>query len=322
MIAFFWLLVVVTALSVPLWFRAIGWRAPPIVLVTAVVLTLGSFPSLQALKLQQLTLLVAGLLSGGMALLVGGQLFAAGAMLAVASIKPQLVVPITACLLLWALSDWRRRQRFVWGFAGTMAVLFAGSEVLLPGWFGNFLVAMRDYRNYAGRMSMLDVLLTPWWGRILTVLIVAAVAAICWRFRDRPAGSRAFSLVTSLVLATTVIIIPMFAPYNFILLLPALLVLVENRPVLWARGMTSRAGFLLAVIAVAWPWVTAIALGFASLFLSPEMVEQWWWLPLYTCAKTPMPIVCLIPLSILAIAMWQEHETTVLQAAPQTGMVA
>ena len=114
--------------------------ALPILLVTAVVLTLGSFPTLQALKLQQLTLLVAGLLSGGMALLVAGHLFAAGAMLAVASIKPQLVVPITACLLLWALSDWRRRQGFVWGFASTMA--FAGSpdpNFCCPGGLGTSL---------------------------------------------------------------------------------------------------------------------------------------------------------------------------------------
>jgi hypothetical protein len=114
----------------------------------------------------------------------------------------------------------------------------------------------------------------------------------------------------------------MFAPYNFILLLPALLVLVENWRVLWARGLISRAGFLLGVIAVAWPWVTAIGLGIASLILAPQTVERWWWLPLYTCAKIPMPIVCLIPLSILLIAMWQEHETRVLEAAPQAGMVA
>jgi hypothetical protein len=131
-----------------------------------------------------------------------------------------------------------------------------------------------------------------------------------------------FSLVTALVLAITVIIIPMFAPYNFILLLPALLVLVENWSLLWARGLISRAGFLLAGIAVAWPWLTAICLGFASLFLSPETVQQWWWLPLYTCAKIPMPIVCLIPLCILMIAMWREHETRVLEVAPRSGMVA
>jgi hypothetical protein len=322
MIAFFWLLVAVTALSVPLWFRAIGWRPRPVLLVIAIVLTLGSFPSLQAMKLQQLTLLVAALLSGAMALLVSGHLFAAGAMLAVASIKPQLVVPITACLLLWALSDWRRRQRFAWGFGSTMALLFAGSEVLLPGWFGNFLSAMRDYRNYAGRMSMLDVLLTPWWGRILTVFIVAAVGAICWRFRAEPAGSRVFSLVTTLVLAVTVIIIPMFAPYNYVLLLPGLLVLAENWSVLWTRNVIARAGCLLVAIAVAWPWVASMGLTLASLFLTPESVQRWWWLPLYTTAKMPMPIVCLIPLSMLVISLWQDDGRALLEPAPQNGMVA
>ncbi|HST10953.1 MAG TPA: hypothetical protein VLL05_11295, partial [Terriglobales bacterium] len=39
-VVFLWLLVAVTALSVPLWFRAIGWRAQPILLLTAIVLTL------------------------------------------------------------------------------------------------------------------------------------------------------------------------------------------------------------------------------------------------------------------------------------------
>jgi hypothetical protein len=322
MSVFLWLLVLLTALSVPLWIRAIGWRPGGLLLLTAVLLTLGSFPAMQGLKLQQLTLLVAALISGALALLVSGHLLAAGALLAVASIKPQLVVPITACLLLWTVSDWRRRQRFAWGFGSSMALLFAGSEVLLPGWFGNFLSAMREYRNYAGRMSMLDVLLTPWGGRILTVLIVAAVGAICWRFRMEPAGSRVFSLVTALVLAVTVIIIPMFAPYNYVLLLPGLLVLAENWSALWKRNVIARSGCLLVAVAVAWPWFASIGLTLASLFLSPESVQRWWWLPLYTTAKMPMPIVCLIPLSMLVISLWQDDETALREPAPQTGMVA
>jgi Glycosyltransferase family 87 len=321
-IVFSWLLVIVTAVSVPFWFRAIAWRPQSLQLLTAVVLTLGSFPAMQGLKLQQLTLVVAALMSGAMALLVSGHLFAAGAMLAVATIKPQLLVPITACLLLWAVSDWRQRQRFVWGFGMTMALLFAGSELLLPGWFGNFLSAMRDYRNYAGRMSMLDVLLTPWWGRILTVLIVAAAGALCWRYREQAAGSRTFSLVMAVVLAVTVIIIPMFAPYNYILLLPGLLVLADNWLLLWNRSAISRAGCILGVVAVSWPWIASIGLSAASLFLAPETVQEWWWLPLYTSAKMPMPIVCLIPLSILLIVVWKEHETAAFESATETGLVA
>jgi hypothetical protein len=320
-IVFFWLLVVVTAGSVPLWLRAIGWRAPPVQLLTAVVLTLGSFPALQGLKLQQLTLIVAALISSAMAFLVTGHLLAAGAMLALASIKPQLVAPITACLLLWAASNLRQRQRFVWGFGITMTLLFGGSEVLLPGWIGSFFSAMRDYRNYAGRMSMLDVLLTPWWGRVLTVLIVAAVGGLCWRYREQATGSRMLSLVMALVLAVTAIIIPMFAPYNYILLLPSLLMLADNWLLLWNRSAASRAGCILGVVAVSWPWIASIGLSAASLFLAPEVVQEWWWLPLYTSAKMPMPIVCLIPLSILLIVFWQEREITAVKSATEAGMV-
>jgi hypothetical protein len=321
-LVFQWLLVIVTVASVPLWFRAIGWRAPPVVLLTAIALTLGSFPALQGLKLQQLSLLVAALISAAMALLVSGRLFTAGTTLAAASIKPQLVLPIVACLFLWALSDWRRRQGLVWGFGGSMVLLFMGSEVLLPGWFGKFLAAAHDYRNYAGGMSMLDVLLTPWWGRMLTAILVATVAAICWRFREEGGGSRMFMLVNALVLAVTVIIIPMFAPYNYILLLPSLLLLVENWSLLWKRGVMARAGCLLGAVAVAWPWVAAIGLTIASLLLSPETVQQTWWLPLYTTAKIPMPIVSLIPLSLLLIAAGEERAATVVDSVPRTGMVA
>jgi hypothetical protein len=320
-IVFQWFLVIVTAASVPLWFRAIGWRARPILQVSVIVLALGSFPVLQALKLQQLTLIVAALISVAMALLVSGNLFSAGTLLAVASIKPQLVVPITGFLLLWAVSDWRRRQRFVWGLGLTLACLFGGGEILLPGWFGKFLSAAHDYQNYAGGMSMLDVLLTMWWGRILTVILIAGVAVVGWRLRKEPAGSRMFSLLIALVLAVTVIIIPMFAPYNYILVLPSLLLLGESWSRLWTRDVYARAGCVLTAAAVAWPWVAAIGLSVAAMVLSPETVQQSWWLPLYTSAKIPLPIVCLIPLSILMVSTLQA-KAPVLEPERPTGLVA
>lgn len=321
-VGFQWLLVILTAASVPLWFRAIGWRARPLLLCTVVALVLGSFPASQALKLQQLTLLVAAMISAAMALFVSGKLFSAGVLLAVASIKPQLVVPIAAWLLLWAVFDWHRRQRFAWGFGFTLACLFAGAEILLRGWFGKFLAAARDYQSYAGSMSMLDVLLTPWWGRVLTVVLIAGVAAVAWRFRREQPGSHAFSLLIALVLAVTVIIIPMFAPYNYVLVLPSLLLVCQNWLQLWERDVIARIGCLLTVAVVAWPWVAALGLTAASAFLPAEIVQQQWWRPLYTSAKMPMPIVCLIPLSILLAARWQQKQSPLLEREERTGLVA
>jgi len=321
-VGFQWLLVILTAASVPLWFRAIGWRARPLLLCTAVALVLGSFPTLQALKLQQLTLLVAAIISAAMALFARGHLFSAGVLLAVASIKPQLVVPLTACLMLWVVCDWRSRKRFVWGFGLTLACLFAGAEILLPGWFSKFLVAAHQYQNYAGGLSMLDVLLTPWWGRILTVVMIAGVATVAWRYRMEQSGSHAFSLLITLVLAVTVVIIPMFAPYNYVLVLPSLLLVCQNWSQLWKRDVVARIGCVLTVAVVAWPWVAALGLTAASAFLPAETVRQHWWRPLYTTAKIPMPIVCLIPLSILLAANWQQKQSPVLETEERTGLVA
>ena len=321
-LVFQWFLVIVTAASVPLWFRGIGWRVRPMLLFAVIALTLGSFPAVQALRLQQLTLLVAAVISLAMAMLANGYLFTAGALLAVASIKPQLVVPLAACLLLWAVCDWRERGRFVWGLGLTLACLFGGGEILLRGWFSRFLSAAHDYQNYAGSMSILDVLLTPRWGRILMLVLIFGVAALVWRFRKEPAGSGMFSLLIALVLAVTVIIIPMFAPYNYVLMLPALLLLGENWSRLWERDVFARAGCMLTAAVVAWPWLAAFGLNVASIFLSPETVQQYWWLPLYTSAKIPLPIVCLIPLSRLMVSTWQANRAAVPEPDRHPGLVA
>jgi hypothetical protein len=51
-------------------------------------------------------------------------------------------------------------------------------------------------------------------------------------------------------------------------------------------------------------------------------VQQYWRLPLYTSAKIPLPIVCLIPLSILMVSTWQESEAPALEPEQRTGLVA
>ena len=102
---FRWSLLFLTAVSVLLWLRVLRWRPRPLAAAGMLVLTLGSFAVVQGIKLQQLSLLVGGLLALGVALLSSGQLVAAGAVLAVAMIKPQLAVPLAGWLLLWALGQ-------------------------------------------------------------------------------------------------------------------------------------------------------------------------------------------------------------------------
>src|SRR5579862_9857352 len=125
---FKWVFVWLTLLSIPLWLRVVSWRPPLLVVAILTILAFGSFAVVQGIKLQQLSLVVNGIMAGSAAALVTGYFSLAGFLLALATFKPQLALPMAAWLMLWAVSDWRRRQKFVWSFVLTMAALLAASE--------------------------------------------------------------------------------------------------------------------------------------------------------------------------------------------------
>jgi hypothetical protein len=285
---FLWLLILITAASVPLWLRALGWRVSGPVMILWVVLTLGWLPTIQGFKLQQLTLLVAGLLAGSLGAVAAGHLVLAGVLLAVASIKPQLVALPAAMLLIWSLGDWRQRQRLVWGFGGTMLVLFAGGEFLLPGWPAKFRAASAAYWQYTGGgKSVLDIELTPTPGRVVAALLVAALFYFAWRLRRAETGSADFGWLMALTMATTILVIPMVAPYNQVLLLPALMVLARAIPPLRRTSRPSRLLVLLTAASVFWPWLIALFSLAALPFLPATMVEKAWSVPWYTTFFVP-----------------------------------
>ena len=289
---FRWLLVIVTGATVILWPRVLRWRAPATTAAITVILTLGSYQAAQGIKLQQLTLLVSGLVAGCIALLSAGYLWLAGVLLAIATIKPQLTAPLACWLLLWAASSWKARQRFAWGFVLTMALLVAGGQLVLPGWIGRFRVALAAYRQYTGG-SLLKALTGVHWSAGIAGLLVLLTAVLCWRMRREPEESESFGLCLAVVLANTVVIIPMFAPYNQLLLLPGVLLALQH----WKELQSSLPGRVISGIAVAvigWQWLATAGLMFASLFLPSATLQRAWTLPLYTTPVTPLVVLALL----------------------------
>src|ERR1700758_1603803 len=157
---FSWFLAGLTVASVWMWLYAVRWKPACLMVAAITVLTLGSFPAVQGLRLQQLSLLVATLLAAAVLLLTRERLFLAGVVLAFVTIKPQLVAPLLLCLFLWMIAAWPTRRGLAWGFGGTMLALVGGAELLLPGWITSFRTAMRDYWQYTGGQSALGVLLS------------------------------------------------------------------------------------------------------------------------------------------------------------------
>jgi hypothetical protein len=274
-LAFRWLLIVLTVVSVPLWFRALGLRLSPLVRLIWIVAVLGSFPGLQAIKLQQLSLLVCTLLAAAAAAWASGWLILTGILLAIATIKPQLVCLLGAWLGIWTLGNWRERQRLFWGFTATMALLFAGGEVILQGWVHRFRASAADYWTYTGGgKSVLDVALPTLLGRVTAVLLILLAMGACWRMRREPAGGPGSAWTLALTLAVTLVVIPTYATYNQLLLLPALMLLVHSLPELQPKSIVLRFFLLLSAVVILWPWVTAATLDLALLFLSPSTIRK------------------------------------------------
>jgi hypothetical protein len=287
-LGFRWLLIALSAGGVLLWLRVLRWKPPCSVTFVLVVLMVGWLPAVQGIKLQQLSLLVAGLLAACCACLTAGWLFLAGGLLALTTIKPQLTWPLVLWLSLWAVSEWRSRWRFFLGFAIMMALLLAGAELILPGWLRMFIAAIGQYHGYTQNQSVLVWMFGGIFGRIFEAAAVLACGMYIWRVRHEPANSPLFGRATGLVLALTVVIVPMFAPYNQVLLAPAVLALVWRatapEPILPAIRL---AGIVGAVMLL-WPWIATLALSASYLWLTPGLRQRAWPMPFYSNFMIPI----------------------------------
>jgi hypothetical protein len=282
-----------------LWLRGLRWRLPGTAIAAGILFTLGCFPAVQGLKLQQLTLLVGALLAGAVACVSSGFLFCGGALLALATIKPQLAWPLAAWLLGWAVSDWRVRARLVFGFGLVMGLLLAGGEIILPGWWRMFAQAIGEYHRYTQNQSVLDQLV-PWGftGKILAAVAVLACAVFLWRLRQKPADAEEFGGAAALVMALTVLVVPMSAPYNQVLLVPVVLELVRDRAKFLSRSRNRRLVYMVGALLVGWQWIASLSLGAAYLIGARAWALAHWTWPFFATFALPVWMFALIFLCV------------------------
>jgi len=287
-IGFRWLLIALAPITVLLWLRVLRWKAPCGTALILAVLAAGWLPMVQGIKLQQLSLLVAGLIAACGACLAGGWSACAGMLLALATIKPQLAWPLVLWLLVWAARDWRARRKFIIGFGLTMWLLLVGSAWLLPGWPRMFVHAIADYHRYTQNQSVLAWMFGGIIGRILEVLSVLVCALCLWRMRSEAANTAAFGRAFALVLALTVVIVPMFAPYNQVLLVPVIIAFVwseiSREPVLPAIRLAR----MVVAVLLLWPWFATIALSAIYIWLTPGLRGKLWPMPFYSNFMLPI----------------------------------
>jgi hypothetical protein len=282
--------VLLTVLSLALWVRALRLRLSAVSWVALALFVMGSFPVLQGIKLQNLSLMAAGLLAIAVALLAGNRLILSGIFLAGCTFKPQFTVALMIWLVLWTCADWRRRRLLIWSFLGGLSVLVAVSQWLVPDWISSFLGVVKAYRHYTYGHSLLDVWFAPSVSPFVSAGLLLGVLALCWPHRSQAADSPRFLLATSLLLAANVVVIPTLAPHAQLLLLPGFLCLLPAVNARWVSSSVARMARSAVWMLTVWPWVAAFVLLGTAVSLPVARLHRFWEVPLYTSPVIPLAV--------------------------------
>lgn len=294
-----------SAITVLLWMRALGWFPPWQWTVFVVALVLTSYPVLEGLYAGQVGLMVGLLLAAAILALIRGKLLLSGILMALSTIKPQMGGLVILYLVCWSLADMPKRRRFCIGLFATAAVLITSALVVWPDWIKSWMHILQAYRGY-NPPPLLNQVVGGLFGSQLqqplfflsSALLLGGAVWLGWRTRRAPAGSLEFWLTLTLLMAiTTVVILSGQAVYDHILLLPGILLLASR----WSEWVTNRVSkflFMIGAVVLFWPWLAAGGL----LLLRPILPQGLFYsktvflLPLYFAVG--LPFVVLAPLAL------------------------
>ena len=236
-----WILVGLACLAIGL-YLAVRPRPP-----TSILPAFASVPTALLLLNAQLDGFVA--LGIGAAMALWTQPFLAGLCLGLTLLKPQLVLPLAAALLL------TRQWRVLAGWAVAGVVLLAATAALNPHWPFEWLSAAGGTVQAGAReidLAHIGILLPrAYQGGAVAFLSLVALAAVLWLARRRRDDMRAAAAV---LIAGGVLVAPHSLPTDLVLVSVALALWGEAQ---WQDWLLLSAGAGIAAVVPA-PWPTAV----------------------------------------------------------------
>jgi hypothetical protein len=299
-------LALLTVVSVLICLDFLGWCPQWGARIATCLLVLSCPQVVQGLRLEQLGLVVAFLLTLGAWCVRQDRLILAGTVLAFSTIKPQMSLFPICFFLIWAIGGWSKRWRLVAAFSLTLVLLVAAGEFILPGWIGYFLAAAATYPKYLPTFtSLLRVALGDRAGEVIGGALLLSLLVLAWRNRKQSPHSPQFASVFCAFLIATILAFPLLTPFNQVMLiLPTMLLLSD-----WnALPAFSRRVFIALI---AWPWLTSCVL----LIFTPNLRSrsQLPLLPSFLSLFYPL----FLPLLLMARRVKVGSAVRVNQPAPQ-----
>jgi hypothetical protein len=126
--------------------RTLDWKPPAIAMVALTLWSILFYPTARSILLGQFSIIVLAILALTLWALHQRKLFLAGSLLALSTVKPQMVFLVVPFLL---FSTWRKGQRSTLaGFLSAILILSVLSSILLPTWIPSFLSGLASYSSY------------------------------------------------------------------------------------------------------------------------------------------------------------------------------
>ncbi|HUS69413.1 MAG TPA: glycosyltransferase family 87 protein [Anaerolineae bacterium] len=236
--------------------RTLDWQPSPLGLIGLALWTVLFYPTARSVILGQISIVVLAFVALALWALKRGHGVLAGCLLALSTIKPQLIFLIVPFLLLMTVR-WRN-YRAVSAFLSVMALLLAVTSMALPGWIRSFVSGLTSYHSYTsiyrGGTSPIGFLVAALVPASLSGVVtlgvslglVTCVAYACYAaFTNRLQASAAFSIA---IVATLLLPGETGTTNQVLLLLPLIWWLSELGRRRWAIGL------FLAVL-LAGPWL-------------------------------------------------------------------
>lgn len=245
--------------------RLSRWKPGPLGLGLLLLFALLYYYDLRALINANASILVALLVFTAFIAIRANEDAWAGFLLALATIKPQMVVLLLVFIIIWSISN--RRNLIIWSLLGNLALMIAISSLLIPDWIWQMLRQVIAYPDYTLPNTPRAIFL-EWlpgvgeqlgWG-----LLILMTATLIWEWRlARGKEFRWFYWTANLTLVGTSLIGIPTATENYIILLPCLLLVFSGFAQEW--GTYGRflivLSYLLLSFGIWWLFLATLQVG-------------------------------------------------------------
>lgn len=281
-----WMTVLMAA-SVALAFASLSltrWQPPRAVFGAFIAFSIFNYYSIRAILTGNLALIVALVIAWAFLAIQRERDILAGILLALSTVKPQMVILLLPFVVLWAVS--RQRTRILSGLGITLVALFIGSRFLQPGWFAENLTQMVDFMRYTSPSSFGHALSQGWGvgGTVLRWLMTVGLGILVlvewWRALGKDV--RWFLWTSALTLTVTLLIGIPTSTSNYVMLVPALTLVFSIWEQRWKEGGQRIVLVVMVGLLGGLWWLHVVSSGLIDLlFQAPVMFYP---LPLFTFA--------------------------------------